>query len=195
MDGRSLYFPLAPLAEEALGGFPTIQVIIFVVAYALCLLLDRLFISTAVAKRMFDMLEFACKSPTGKAKDSCLQLPQEIVDRIVDDVSNDRPTLIACTYLSCTWYIAARIYLHRTFTVFRSAGFKHVNALQEKGTINLVSRVCVYPRDDRADFLVPEALRPLSAFKSPQELRLFFFDVGELILRLDNRCDAFMSTV
>lgn len=124
-----------------------------------------------------------------------VRLPQEIVDYIVEHISNDRSTLFACTHLSRTWCIAARPHLHRTFTVSDSAGFKAIKVLQRVGVIDLVRRVAVTRGIDQSDFLGPKALTGLNAFASLQELDLRYLDLGELVPRLHEGCDALRSAI
>ena len=170
---------------------------------ALRLRVNRFATSTADAEQMTYTLWFAGKHLVrkvkrvrfGMSKARSLKLPQEIVDYIVDQISDDRPTLFACTHLSRTWCIAARTHLYRTFLVSDSAGFKAVDDLQKMGVIGLVQRMAVTRKIHQADFLVPKALKRLNAFTSLQELDLRYLDVGELVLRLHKRCDTLRSTV
>lgn len=124
------------------------------------------------------------------------RLPQEIVDSIVDHISDDRKTLLACTQLSRAWCIAARIHLHWTFTVSHSAGLKAVDDLEIMGTIHLVRKMVVSPKQGQMGFLLPhKALIRLNAFNHLQELVLTCYDIGELVLGLHENCDTLKSTV
>lgn len=129
------------------------------------------------------------------SKAGAARLPQEIVDCIVNYVSEDRPTLFACTHLSRTWCIAARAHLHRTFTVSDPAGFDAANDLQRMGIIHLVRRIVVARQIHQTDFLLPETMTRLHAFTHLQELDIRYLDVGEPLRWLHEHCDILKSTV
>ena len=144
---------------------------------------------------------FQCKHLVRKAKPGVTMaggawFPQEIVDQIVVYISDHRPTLFTCTHLSRTWCIAARTHLYRTFTFSDSAGFKAVDDLQQMETIHLVHRVVAIRRTNQTDpLLSPKALARLNVFTHLQELDFRYLDIGELILRLQKRCDILRSTI
>lgn len=150
---------------------------------------------------MWYTLWFTCKHLVkrvrrlGKRKAGGVRLPQELVDYIVDHISDDRSTLFACTHLSRTWCIAARTHLYRTFTVSDSSGFMTLDDLQKMGMAGLVHKMILTRKINQTDFLSPKALTRLNAFMYLQELDLRYLDVGELVLRLHNRCDTLKSTV
>ena len=132
----------------------------------------------------------------GMRKANSVRLPQELVDYIVDHISDDRSTLFSCTHLSRTWWIAARAHLYRTFTVSDSAGFKSVDDLQKMGMIPLVHKMVATRKINHADFLSPpKALTRLNTFTHLQELDLRYLDVGELVLKLHECCDTLRSNV
>lgn len=122
--------------------------------------------------------------------------PQEIVDQIVDYISDDRATLLACTRLSRVWCIAARHHLYRTFKVSGSAGLKAINDLKTMGMIHLIKRMIATRKTNQADFLSPpKALARLNLFTHLQELHFRYLDVGRLVFRLHEDCDTLRSTV
>lgn len=132
----------------------------------------------------------------GMSRTRSVRLPQEIVDYIVDYISDDRPTLFACTHLSRTWCISARTHLYRTFTVSDSTGFNIVDDLRKIGVIHLVHRVVATRKVNQADFLLPhKAMTRLNAFTYLQELDLKYLDVGELGLGLHEHCGILKSTI
>jgi hypothetical protein len=182
-------------------GIRSGRVIVFV---DVSLVFTHVSMPTPDAEQMSYILWFTCKHYLRKVKKVRLgmsrarsvRLPQEIVDYIVDHISDDRSTLFACTHLSRTWCIAARMHLHRTFTVSDSAGFNIVDDLQKIGVIHLVHRVVATRKVNQKDFLLhPKALTRLNAFASLQELDLKYLDVGELGLGLHDHCDTLRSTV
>ena len=161
-----------------------------------------IFTPTVDAKQASYMLWFSCKHLTRKVKrvlrvgrTGNVRLPQEIVDYIVDYVSDDRPTLFACTHLSRTWCIAARAHLHRTFTVLDFAGFEAVGDLQSMGIVHLVRRIAVARRIHQADFLLPGTMAHLNAFTHLQELDIRYLNVGELLDWLHKHSAILKSTV
>lgn len=121
---------------------------------------------------------------------SSVQLPQDVVNRIVDNISSDRPTLFACTCLSRTWCTAALSHLLRTFTILDSAGIERANVLQKMGITGFVRNVWVVQ-----EIIEAEALTHLNAFARIQELRLSKLDVWNLALRLSDRCHTLTSAV
>jgi len=135
------------------------------------------------------------KRVLGVSKAGNVQLPQEIVDYIVDHISEDRATLFACTHLSRTWCIAARTHLHRTLTVSNSAGFDAADDLQRMGTIHLVRRIIVARQIHQADFLSHETMIRLHAFTHLQELDIRYLDVGKPLRWLHGRRDTIKSTI
>ena len=124
-----------------------------------------------------------------------MRLPQELVDCIVGYISEDRPTLFACTHLSRTWYIAARAHLYRTFTVLDSAGFDAADDLQGMGMIHLVRKIVVSRQIHQMDFLLPETMTRLHTFTHLQELDIRYLNVGQQLLWLHEHCDILKSTV
>ena len=122
-------------------------------------------------------------------------LPQEIVDYIVNHISDDRPTLFACTYLSRTWCIAARVHLHRTFTISDHEGFDVIDDLQQVGVIDLVRKVVAVRKFNQANFLMPSKMERLHAFARLQELEIGSLDVEAPLLWLYEHCDVLKSTV
>ena len=135
------------------------------------------------------------KRALGISKAGSVRLPQEIVDYILDYVSEDRPTLLACTHLSRAWCIGARAHLYRTFTVSDSMGFDAINDLQSMGTIHLVRKMAVAPRMFQTDLIVPKITTRLNAFTHLQDLDIRYLNVGELLTRLPRHCDVLKSTV
>jgi len=124
-----------------------------------------------------------------------VRLPQELVHQIVGYISDDRPTLFACTHLSRTWCIAARIHLHRDFTVLDSEGFKAADDLQSMGMIDLVRKIAVSRQIHQADFLLPETMIRLHTFTNLQELDIRYLNVGQPLQWLREHCDILKSTV
>lgn len=124
-----------------------------------------------------------------------VRLPQELVDCIVDYVSEDRQTLFACTYLSRTWCIAARAHLYRTFTVLDSAGFDAADDLHRMGMIHLVRRIVVTRQIHQSDFLLPKTMTRLHTFTHLQELDIRYLNVGQPLLWIHEHCDILKSTV
>ena len=122
-------------------------------------------------------------------------LPQEIVDYIIDYVSEDRRTLFSCTHLSRTWCIAARVHLHQTLKVSAPTEFESVKELQSMGTINLVRRIVVARQMLDTDCFVPKMMMRLNAFTYLQELDIRYLNIGELLTWLPRHCDALKSTV
>lgn len=135
------------------------------------------------------------KRVLGISKPGNVRLPQEIVDYIVDYISDDRSTLFACTHLSRTWCIAARAHLHRTFTVSNFAGFEAVNDLQSMGIAHLVRRIAVTRQIHQTDFLLPGTIAHLNAFTHLQELDIKYLNVGELLDWLHLHCDVLKTTI
>lgn len=132
----------------------------------------------------------------GVAKTVRMRLPQEIVDHIVDYISDHRATLFACTHLSRAWCIAARTHLYRTFAVSDSAGFKAVDDLKRIGIVHLVRRVAATQKMNQTELsLPPRALTRLNAFTHLQELELRYLNVGELFFGILGHCDILRSTV
>jgi len=161
-----------------------------------------LFTPTVGAKQTSYKLWFNCKHLTrrmkralGVSKAGNVRLPQEIVDCILDYVSEDRPTLFACTHLSRTWCIGARIHLYRTFTVSDSPGFEAVNDLQDMDIIHLVRKLVVPRRMAQSDLLVPKMTARLNAFTHLQDLDIRYLNIGELLLWLPRHCDVLKSTL
>ena len=124
-----------------------------------------------------------------------VRLPQELVDCIVDYISEDRSTLFACTHLSRTWYMAARIHLYRTLTVSDSMEFDAADDLQRMGMIHLVRRIVVARQIYQVDFLSPETMARLHAFTHLQELDIRYLNVGQPLYWLNEHCDILKSTV
>ena len=124
-----------------------------------------------------------------------VQLPQELVDCIVDYISEDRPTLFACTHLSRTWSIAARARLHRTFTALDSPGFDAADDLQRIGMVHLVRRIVVVRQIHQAAFLLSETMTSLHTFTYLQELDIKYISVGQPLLWLRERFDVLGSTI
>ena len=131
----------------------------------------------------------------GVSRAGNVRLPQEIVDYIVDYISEDRPTLFACTHLSRTWCIAARVHLHRIFTVSDFAGFEAVGDLQKMGMVHLVRKMVVARRIQHTDFLLPKTMTYLNAFTHLQELDVMYLNVRELLHWLYRHCGNLTSTV
>lgn len=128
-------------------------------------------------------------------KKPSVRLPQELVDHIVDYISEDRRTLLACTHLSRTWCIAARAHLYRTFTVLDSEGFSAADDLQRMGMTHLVRRIVVSRQIHQMDFLLPETMIRLHAFTHLQELDIRYLNVGQPLQWLHEHCDILKSTV
>ena len=124
-----------------------------------------------------------------------VRLPQELVDCIVDYVSEDRSTLFACTRLSRTWYIAARAHLYRTFTVLDFAGFDAADDLQRMKMIHLVRKIVVVRQIHQTDFFLPEMMSHLYTFTHLQELDIRYLEVGPPLLWLHEHCEILKSTV
>lgn len=164
---------------------------------------SRLNLFTADAEKMSYTFLFSCKHlirkvkrvRLGTRKANSVRLPQEIVDYIVDYVSDDRPTLFACTHLSRAWCIAARTHLYRTLTVSDLTGFKATNDLQKMGMVHLVHRMVVIRKINQVDFMLSKTLTRLNPFTHLQELDLRYLNVGELVLQLYEGCDTLKSTV
>ena len=135
------------------------------------------------------------KGVLGASKAGSVRLPQEIVDRILDYISDDRRTLFACTHLSFTWCIAARAHLHRTFTVLDPAGLEAVNDLQSMGMVHLVRGIAVAQWIHQTDFVSPGTRMHLSTFTHVQELEIGYLNVGGLLTLLHQHCDVLKSTV
>ena len=131
----------------------------------------------------------------GVNKVGTVRLPQEIIDCIVDYISDDRPTLFACTHLSLTWCIAARAHLHRTFTVLDPAGFEAVSDLQSMGMVHLVRRVVVAQWIHQTDFSSPGTTMHLSMFTHLQEFDIGYLNVGGLLVWLHQHRGVLKSTV
>ena len=121
------------------------------------------------------------KSDLWVSKIGNVDLPQEIVDHIVNYISDDRPTLFACTHLSRTWCIAARAHLYRTYTVWSFTGFRAVNNLQSTGAVHFVRRLVVAQQIHQADFLSSRTTTYLNAFTQLQDLRIERLNVGGLL--------------
>ncbi|KAF9647241.1 hypothetical protein BDM02DRAFT_2734925 [Thelephora ganbajun] len=154
------------------------------------------------AKQASYTLWFTCKRlnrkmkrALGISKAGSARLPQEIVNCIVDYISEDRATLFACTHLSRTWCIAARAHLHRTFTVLDSAGFGVADNLQRMGMAHLVRKIVVARQINQTDFMLPETMTRLHAFTHLQELDIRYLDVGKPLCWLYEHCDILKSTV
>ena len=157
----------------------------------------------ADAKQATYEMWFACKRLNRKvrrvwraSKVGSAWLPQELVDHIVDYVSDDGPTLFACTHLSRTWCIAARAHLYRTFTVSDYFGFEAIDDLQSMGIIDLVRKVVAVRKVNwQADFLTPSTMERLHTFTRVQELDIRYLDVGAPLLWLHEHGDILRSTV
>ena len=154
------------------------------------------------AKQATYTMWFACKRlnrkvrrALGSSKVGNAWLPQELVDYIVDHISDDRPTLFACTHLSRTWCIAARAHLYRTFTVSDRAGFDAIDDLQNMRMIDLVRKMVATRKVNQADFLTPSTMERMHAFTRLQELDIRYLDVGAPLLWLHEHGDILKSTV
>jgi len=168
----------------------------------LCVINVSHFTSTVDAKQASYTLWFNCKHLTrrmkralGVSKTGSVHLPQEIVDCILDYVSEDRPTLFACTHLSRTWCIGARLHLYRTFTVSDSPGFEAVNDIKSMGTNHLVRKLVIARRMSQSDLVIPTITARLNAFMHLQELDIRYLNVGELLAWLPQHCGVLKPTV
>ena len=170
--------------------------------YRLCVIDVLILTLIADAKQASYTIWFNCKHLTRKLKRALgickagsVRLPQEIVDCILDYVSEDRPTLFACTHLSRTWCIGARVHLHRTYKVTDSAEIDAINDLQSMGTIHLVRKIVVARRAYQIDPFVPNMAARLNAFLHLQDLDIKYLNVGDLLTWLPQHCDILKSTV
>jgi len=161
-----------------------------------------LFTPTVDAKQASYTLWFNCKHLTRRMKRALgvsragnVHLPQEIVDYILDYVSEDRPTLLACTHLSRAWCIGARVLLYRTFTVSDCQGFEAVDDLQNMNTICLVRKLVVARRMSQSDLAIPKITAHLNAFMYLQDLDIRYLDVGELFAWFPQHCGVLKSTL
>ena len=217
MDWRSLHHPTVPLTTtestvtmkpghsvplRKLRAIHSGNAVIFVDVPLSLTNLSAASAHTLDTKQVSYTLWFACKSlnrrvkrALGVGKANSIWLPQELVDCIVDYISDDRPTLFACTHLSRTWCISARFHLYRTFTVSASSEFDAVEDLQRMGMIHLVRRMVATRKINQADFLLPTTLTRLHAFTHLQELDIRYLDVGNLLLWLHEHCDILKNTV
>lgn len=160
------------------------------------------FTPTVGAKQASYKLWFNCKHVTrkmkralGVSKAGSVYLPQEIVDCILDYVSEDRPTLLACTHLSHTWCIGARLHLFRTFTVSDSSGFEAINEIQDMKTIYLVRKLVIAQRMSQSDLIIPKITTRLNTFTHLQDLDIRYLNVGELLAWLPQHCGVLKSTL
>jgi hypothetical protein len=122
-------------------------------------------------------------------------LPQEIIDHIVDYISDDRAALFTCTYLSRAWCITARAHLHRTLVVSNPLWFGAVDDLLKMGMAHLVREMVVTRKIGETEFWLPATVTRLDAFTHLQELDIKFFDVGAPLLWLHEHCEILKSTV
>ena len=132
-------------------------------------------------------------------------LPQEIINSIVDLISDDVNTLHACTQLSTTWCTAAYVYLYWTFKVPNPAGLEaEVHRFQKMGVIGNVRRVVVGWDHCQEGLIFKTLMTSLEVIKDIQEphrsmdiqeLHLSNPKINELVLKLCDNCDILKSAV
>ncbi|KAF8524126.1 hypothetical protein BU17DRAFT_63484 [Hysterangium stoloniferum] len=87
-------------------------------------------------------------------------LPQELVDEIVDYISHDNPTLLACHITCHTWAMSAKRYLFKELAISRSSGENFTRLTERNSSAPQSVQILTIVRDKEEPISVQMTMIP-----------------------------------
>ena len=134
--------------------------------------------------------------------ESTSPLPYEITEMIIAHITNDHPTLRACSLTCRSWYIVASPHIHHTITLRGVGGrLKPLSELHELGLIPLIKEVRVRQwQRGFSPWFTPRIFRRrdfhhFSTFTNVHTLRLQRLEIYRFIPRIERYFEHLLPTL